>query len=47
MTTVMATKRKKTQIEKQNKKDARQLIMIILGLTLFFLILSYIFFMRS
>lgn len=43
----MATKRKKRQIEKQNKQDARQLIMIVLGLTLFFLVVSYFFFMRS
>lgn len=47
MTVAMATKKKKRKIEKQNKQDARQLIMIAIGLTIFFMVLSYIFFMRS
>lgn len=43
----MAKKRKKRQLEKKNKKDAKMVIMIVLGLTLFFLVVSYFVFVRG
>lgn len=43
----MSTKKKKRKLEKKNSEDARKLIMIAIGLTAFFLVLSYVFFLRN